>query len=103
MLQYESDIARGIEIGNQLHMILQSVISQLLIFGGTHRIGLNQRRRAFELKVTFELKRESINLVERSLPDGLLQHVEPVQMMRIVPIDLAQFQVSPVLDMALRQ
>ena len=61
------------------------------------------RAGAAVLKVPFQLDRQAVDLEESGLTDGVLQRVESLQMVGIVPVDHAELQVGPVGDFPFRQ
>ena len=100
MFQDECDVARCVQVGDELHVMAQAVIGQFLKLGGRERVRLHQGRRAPVLEVALQLEGESVHLEERRLPDGLLQRFDAVEMMGIVPVKLAHLKVGPVFDFA---
>src|SRR5436305_14030003 len=84
-------------------MVFEPVIGQVLKLLGCQGLRLNQRRRALELKMTLQLQRETVELEECSLANRFLQRFGPIEMVRVIPVDLSELQVGPVLYMALGQ
>src|SRR5260370_40374619 len=103
MLQDESNVRGPVEIGNHLHVMAQSVIGQLLVFGWRERLWFDQRGSAAKLEMSFQLDQESIDLVEGTLPDRPLELLHAVEMVRIIPVNLPLPQVGPVHACAFRQ
>src|SRR5437868_13734885 len=97
MLQDKGNVPGSIEIWDKLHMISKAIISQFLILCRRQRVRLNNGRSALELKMAFQLESESIDLEECRLPDGALQGLRPIEVVRVVPINLTQLQIGPVL------
>src|SRR5262245_50768018 len=79
----------------------QRVIGQRLELGRGKRIRLNYGWCALELKVSLQLENKSVELVKRRLLDRVAERLGPVQMVRIVPVDLPPLQVGPVHYLAL--
>ena len=93
----------SVKEGNHLHVVLQPVIGERLVFGGGERVGFDDSGHALVLEVAFELKGEAVQLVEGGLPDGLAQDLGTVEVVGVIPINLAQPQVRPVHDTAFGQ
>ena len=85
-------------IGNYLHVIAEAVIGQFLVLGGRQRIRLDHRGRAPELEVPLELDGKAVDLEERGLAHGALQLGQALQVVGVIPIDVAPVQVGPVGD-----
>src|SRR5581483_5969515 len=98
MLQQESDMGRSVEIRDQLDVIAQSVSRQLLILLRTQRLRFDHRGRAFELKMAFQFQDESVDPERGGRADRPLEVIEPVQMMGVVPVDVAAMEIGPVRD-----
>src|SRR5205814_3136179 len=50
-----------------------------------------------------QLEREAINFIEGGLAQSRLQNIQMLEMMRVIPIDDAQLQVGPILELACRE
>ena len=100
MLQDERDVARCVQVGDELHVMAQAVIGQFLKLGRRERVRFYQGGSARVLEVALQLEGEAVHLEERRLPDGLLQDVDAVEMMRVVPVKLAHLKVGPIFDFA---
>src|SRR5436189_659702 len=103
MLQDEGDVARRVQIRNELDVMLQTVIGQFLELRGRKRLRLDQRGRGSELEMAFELQGEAVHLEKRRLPNGLLQSFHAIEMMRVIPIQLAELKVGPIFNLAFGQ
>jgi len=53
--------------------------------------------------MALQFDRESVDLVESCVAHSRLEHIQMFQVMRVVPVDNAQFEVRPVFDLALRE
>ena len=88
MFEKEGKMPWAVEVRNELYVTAKGVIRQILIFGGSHCVGLNGRRGGGENEMTFELKRNAVNLVKRSLTNRPFELCQTVQMVGIIPIDV---------------
>src|SRR5262245_32991474 len=100
MLQDKCDVRRAVEIRYQLYVILEGVVGEVLKLGRGKGVGLHDGGRALELKVPFQLQGEAVDLEEGRLANRLFQGFGALEMMGVVPIDLAMLEVGPVLDPA---
>src|SRR5205823_9816286 len=74
--------------------------SELLELGARQRIRFNDGRGALVLKVPLKLDGETVNLKKRSLLHSALQYFKVLEMMGVVPIYDAQFNIRPVYYLA---
>lgn len=102
MFEDESDVSGSVQIGNDLDLVLQTIIGELLQFVWRQRIGLNQSRRALVLEMAVQLNDKAVDLEKRRLPHGAFQLAQAFQVVGIVPIDEAQREIRPVHDLAFR-
>ena len=94
---------RGVKVGHELDVIAQGIVCQLLQLGGGEGIGLDNGRSAAELEMPLELEGEAVDLEKGRLPERRFENVQVLEMMGIVPINDAQFQVGPILELAFRE
>ena len=71
--------------------------------GGGEGLRLYECWCALELEMSLQLQRETVDLEKCGLADRLLQCLRPIEMVRVIPIDLAKLQVGPILDAAFGQ
>src|SRR5438132_13323242 len=101
MFQDEGDVTRAVEVRDHLDVIAQTVVGQLLQLGGGERLRLYQRGRTLIFEMSFQLDCEAVDLEKRGLADGLLQSVGPIEVMGIIPVNLAELKVWPILNLPL--
>src|SRR5258708_6379696 len=101
VFQDEGDVARTVEVWDHLDVVSQAVIGQLLQLSRRERLRFDQRRRALVLEMSFQLDHETVDLEKRSLPDRMPQSFGTIEVMGIVPINMAELEVGPVFDMSL--
>src|ERR1051325_5988347 len=96
MFEDEGNVPRRVEIWDKLHVVSQAVIGEFLQLRRGERLRLNQCGGALELEVALELDHEAVDLEEGGLTNRALQLVEPIEMMRVVPVELPQTEIGPV-------
>ena len=94
---------RGVNVRDKLDVAAQGIVRQLLQLGRSHRVRLDNRRSAPELKVSLQLNGKPVDLEKSRLPQRRFENVQVLQMMRIVPIDDPQPQIGPILNLSLRE
>ena len=103
MFQDERIVRRPVQVRNKLDVILQGLVRELLQFGGRECVRLDDGRRAFVLEVPLQFDGESVKFEKCRLAQCALEVVEVFEVMSVVPIDDAEFEVGPIHDFAFRQ
>src|SRR4051794_20163230 len=103
MLQDERNVRGPVHPWHQLYVIAEAIVGQFLVLGRRQRIRLNDRRRTRKLEVSFELQLKPVDLEKCSLANRAFQLWQTFQVVGVIPVDVAQVQVGPVDNPALRQ